>query len=291
MRRDEMIADVKDLLAEGGITHTDRDPLIIRSLNQGIRRVCQKAKFPELQRYKTYNIVENQMDYELPVDYIDEIEVSHDWGSPLVHATQTDHHSATGSTPFTSNTIPYYYTFLRKGNQRFIRVFNRPDTSAAANDLDGAITDSATTMTLTSSNDFPEKGRVIVNTEVIEYNNNNTTTNVLSGLTRGLEDTTAAAHSDTDVVTDRDLQLLYFSRNADLTADADIPLFSEDYHTLPIYYTLWKTLLAKKKLEEAQMYKLMFDQGVLDATNDTARTRLARPGQIKAWDAYAGSTM
>ncbi len=291
MTREEMIADVKDLLAEGGIVHTDRDALIIRSLNQGMRRVCQKAKFPELQRYRTYSLVANQMDYELPVDYIDEIEITHDWGLPLVHATQTDHHSATGSTPFTTNTIPYYYTFLRKGNQRFIRVYNRPDTSAETSTLEFTITAGATTLTLISSAGFPEKGRIIIDTEVIEYNNNNTAINTLEGLTRGLEDTAASAHNAVALVTDRDLQLLYFSRNGDLDDDADIPLFSEDYHTLPIYYTLWKTLLAKKKLEEAQMYKVMFDQGVLDATNDTARTRLARPGQIKPWDAYVGSTM
>ena len=66
--------------------------------------------------------------------------------------------------------------------------------SGVANTLNGAITDTATELTLTSSSGFPSSGVIQIDSETIRYeavDGNN-----LTQLTRGIESTTAASHSD-----------------------------------------------------------------------------------------------
>lgn len=60
--------------------------------------------------------------------------------------------------------------------------------------LDGAITDSATTISLTDASGFPSAGQIRIGDELINYTAKSS--NDLTGCTRGVESTTAAAHSD-----------------------------------------------------------------------------------------------
>lgn len=69
----------------------------------------------------------------------------------------------------------------------------------ASTDLDGAINDSVTSVTVTLGSVFPSVGdfRIIVNSEIMLVTAR--ATNVLT-VTRGVDDTSAAAHSDEDVI-------------------------------------------------------------------------------------------
>ncbi len=67
--------------------------------------------------------------------------------------------------------------------------------------LDGAIDASATSLTLAESGSFPATGVVLVGSERISYTGNDSGTEILSGLTRGVDNTTAASHSDGATVT------------------------------------------------------------------------------------------
>ena len=67
--------------------------------------------------------------------------------------------------------------------------------------LNGAITSSATTITIDDSTQFPSSGTFLIGTELITYTANNDTTGVLTGCTRGTNSTTAAAHTDNKKVT------------------------------------------------------------------------------------------
>ena len=60
--------------------------------------------------------------------------------------------------------------------------------------LNGAITNSATTITLTDASSFPSAGQVRIGTELINYTGKSG--NNLTTCTRGVESTTAAAHSN-----------------------------------------------------------------------------------------------
>ena len=72
---------------------------------------------------------------------------------------------------------------------------------ALASTLDGAIDASATSLTLAESGSFPATGVVLVGSERISYTGNDSGTEILSGLTRGIDNTTAASHSDGATVT------------------------------------------------------------------------------------------
>jgi len=67
--------------------------------------------------------------------------------------------------------------------------------------LDGAIDASATSLTLAESGSFPATGVVLIGSERISYTGNDSGTEILSGLTRGVDNTTAASHSDGATVT------------------------------------------------------------------------------------------
>jgi hypothetical protein len=71
--------------------------------------------------------------------------------------------------------------------------------SAAANTLAANVAAVDETITLTSSTGFPEAGLIKINSEQVRYAQ--VSGNVLEGLTRGVNGTTAAAHSSTDAVT------------------------------------------------------------------------------------------
>jgi len=66
--------------------------------------------------------------------------------------------------------------------------------------LNGAISSSATTLILTSATNFDSSGTILIGTELITYSGK--TTNTLTGLTRGTNSTTAAAHIDNKKVID-----------------------------------------------------------------------------------------
>ena len=68
--------------------------------------------------------------------------------------------------------------------------------------LDGAINSSATSITLDSSDAFSSSGDILIDSELMQYTSNNTSTDVISGITRASYNTTAASHSDGATVKD-----------------------------------------------------------------------------------------
>ena len=75
------------------------------------------------------------------------------------------------------------------------------EPGAATTTLNGAINDSTTTIVLTDVSQFPSSGTnfILIGTEEISYTG--ISTNTLTGVTRGVRNTTAASHSDGATVT------------------------------------------------------------------------------------------
>ena len=80
-------------------------------------------------------------------------------------------------------------------------VWGGTTAGAVTSTLDGALTSSSTSIVLDDSTGFPASGTVIIDDERIAYTSNTTGTGTLGGLTRGSDNTTAAAHSDAATVT------------------------------------------------------------------------------------------
>jgi hypothetical protein len=60
----------------------------------------------------------------------------------------------------------------------------------------------ATSVVLTDSSIFPASGKIRIGSEDMEYTTNTTATNTISGITRGINGTSAAEHTDGSTVTD-----------------------------------------------------------------------------------------
>jgi hypothetical protein len=78
-------------------------------------------------------------------------------------------------------------------------AWNGATAAPAATTLNGAFTAAATTVTLTSTTGFPDSGVLVIENERIAYTGKSGAT--LTGLTRGYDGTTAAAHVTTTPVT------------------------------------------------------------------------------------------
>lgn len=82
-------------------------------------------------------------------------------------------------------------------------IYPTVDTAANTDTLNGDITAAATSITVDDASGFDPSGRVIIDSEVISFTNK--TSVLLRGCIRGLEETTAAVHSDAATVTARDI--------------------------------------------------------------------------------------
>lgn len=174
------------------------DEDIIDELNEGQREVAHERLWPFYETLFSASRVASQKSYDIDSDAV----VGKQHGiivdsQPMVKV---------GSSEFDL----YFWDSTTSGESTHALVWENkihlwpiPDTAASSTTLNGAITATATSLILTSASGFRAPGRLIIGTEVIGYET--ISSNTLGGLTRGLEETTAAAHSDLDAVTERDI--------------------------------------------------------------------------------------
>ena len=130
---------------------------------------------------------------------------------PFNHSTKTETLVAGTvrySIPTTAKTVDYNTFRLVKdsdlgssGGRLFVINYNdyvnsyiTQEDEITTTNLDGSLTDSATTITVNSTTGFDSTGTIFIGNEQITYTGTSSTT--FTGATRGANDTTAAAHSD-----------------------------------------------------------------------------------------------
>ena len=130
---------------------------------------------------------------------------------PFNHSTKTETLVAGTvryTIPTTAKTVDYNTFRLVKdsdlgasGGRLFVINYNdyvnsyiTQEDEITTTNLDGALTDSATTVTVNSTTGFDSTGTIFIGNEQITYTGTSSTT--FTGCTRGANDTTAAAHSD-----------------------------------------------------------------------------------------------
>lgn len=140
-----------------------------------------------------------------------------------------------------------------------LRFYPVPDAAATTTTLDGALSASATSITVASTSGFSPSGRIIIDSEVISYTN--LTSTQFRGCTRAEEGTTAATHTTTTTVTERDI---VYTGNEEPTDLADIG----DETNIPdpecIVYGIAMEL-AIGKLQDQVMhdrFKIKYDQSI-----------------------------
>ena len=87
-----------------------------------------------------------------------------------------------------------------------LELYPIPEADADTVNLNGAVTKTATTFTVDSVSGLESAGRGIVDNEVFSWGYIDSTNLQLKGITRGLEGTIAAAHSDGSTITERNIE-------------------------------------------------------------------------------------
>jgi hypothetical protein len=90
----------------------------------------------------------------------------------------------------------------QKGSADILLSFSNYSGNTNTDKLNGAITSSATSITLDDTTHFDSAGTILIGSEIITYTAKDVNdTNILTGCTRGTNSTTAASHIDGAVVT------------------------------------------------------------------------------------------
>ena len=127
--------------------------------------------------------------------------------STTITITMTSNESGSGATTSGGIRVQHYYTVgpavQAKGFGWSLGTWGGEEVGAFTTTLSGAINSSATTgITLADPSQFPSSGTnfVLIGTEEIQYTGINSS-NELTGVTRGVRNTTAASHGAGDTVT------------------------------------------------------------------------------------------
>ncbi len=173
------------------------------------------------------------------------------------------------------------------------KAYISPSTSTnySTTTLNGALTATDTTITLTDGSSFLQRdGRITIGSEKISYVSRNG--NVLSNCTRGVEQTTAATHDDLTAVSENNMWLFYRRLHTTITdnkATWDNDLEIPDEHVEMITdYTTYK-LLSKIDGSRAAFYKINFDEWLRKTaiSINKGRTAIHKTGSVRnpfAWE-------
>ena len=107
-----------------------------------------------------------------------------------------------------------------------------------------------------------------------------------TGLTRGIEASTATTHIAAKTVTERDISIVMYSRHATLSADTDSPAFPEEYHLAPVYFATAIALKKHKKFNEAKEWERLFDEMVSEAKKDLTVKNRDKYSAVKNEESY-----
>ena len=146
------------------------------AVNEAIRYINQREfNYPFNHSAKTETLVPGTVRYSLPAD------AKHADYNTFRIAKDTD----LGTSGSSLTTLNY--------NEYVDKYISQEDDVTTTN-LDGSLTDSATTITVNSTTGFSSSGTLHIANEQVTYTG--TTSTTFTGVTRGANSTTAAAHAD-----------------------------------------------------------------------------------------------
>ncbi len=197
----EVIMDAADE-TETGIPSSSSVPTLteyIRWIRKAVEIITNYTDC--LDQLITFSSVANQQKYTVPARFIRPISVEYIRGTQSIYRLEyRDIQSFRYYQQFNYTTgIPQICTVWEKN----LYIYPPVSSSAGTTTLDGNITATDTTITVDSTSNFPKRGRIIIENEVIEYTDTNSTQ--FLNCTRGVEGTDAVSHSDGKTVTERDI--------------------------------------------------------------------------------------
>lgn len=178
------------------------DSMIDEALNDHQRSIAHIRLWTFYEDELSFAIVANQFAYDIPTSVQTIHGIRFDT-QPLLWITKAEFDARHWDTDQSTMNPAFFSIFSRQ-----ILIVPRPSSASsttAINDGSG-ITATSTSVTVDSTTGFNRGDyyRFIIGTEVI-YATGTTSTTAFTGLLRGREGTTAAAHSNNDTITERDI--------------------------------------------------------------------------------------
>lgn len=175
------------------------DDDIDEAINDVIRDLAHKRLWSFFESERSFSSVADQFAYTIPATIQKIYSVRFDT-QPLVPINKVQFDDLNWDTD-ASSADPWNVAVWN----RQILTYPRPSSSAATTTLTGTHTATGTTITVASTSSFKRGDyyRFIINSEVIYATASTTTT--FTGASRGQEGTTAASHSNSDTVKERDI--------------------------------------------------------------------------------------
>ena len=178
-----------------------KDREIDEALNDKQRDIAHVRLWSFYEDERSFSSVANQFRYAIPSTVQKAHTISFDT-QPLVDVPRSEWDALHWDTDQTSADPSHFNIWNRE-----IKVYPRPASAAQTttiNDVAG-ITATATSVTVTATSGFNRGDyyRFIIDSEVIYATASTTTT--FTGLRRGMEGTTAATHTNTTTITERDI--------------------------------------------------------------------------------------
>ena len=265
------------------------DAVALQFLTKGQKRFCHNVL--ALDEIKDYPVVAKKVRYDFPTDCI--IPFGLMWyqsRTTKMSFQPPDKWRAMEEAFPNSSGNPDYYTVERR---QLLLGPNTPTTNSATALASGALTATATTLGFTAaSGTFRTKGFLQIASgtgiEIVEFTGVATTT--VTGVTRGLHNTTAASFASGASITQIDIQMHYRKSPADLSATTTTPDIPEVYHEYLEKYALYLAWLSRgdsKKAEIAYGEFLSYEQGTLKTIGRRSQDGVMRV-QDKRNRYYAG---
>jgi hypothetical protein len=165
--------------------------------------------------------------YELPTQILDVMECFYDLEELGSSPERLDQYKIKVTAPS--------YTFGHHSSHATPRlhVWPMPERSGATTTLNGSITSSATSLTLTSSSNFLAYGFLKIDNEIIMYRS--VSGNTVSNLLRGQSLTVAASHNNGATVTELNLTMKVHRMPMAVTCDTRLEIPSEFWPLIELY--------------------------------------------------------
>lgn len=210
------------------------DAQIKAFINDGYADFIGRTKWAE--RLSCQPAVANQYEYNLPSNTIKVKKIRWEDQYRINPKKEFEFDNIVGQANDSTNSRPHIYTLLPWDLK--IRVYPIPSAASPETTMNdsGGISSSDTTVTVTSTTDFPTTGRLIIESEQILYTGKTSTT--FTGLVRGDGRTTAASHADGLAVKLGSIQVYNTYMPADMSADTDLPAFNPEYHEALVWYAV-----------------------------------------------------
>lgn len=231
-----------------------------------------------------FALVANQYEYSPPSDFINTKQLLLGGEDKLLYVTPRELFNRLNAQEGITGT-PTHWSIWAK----VVRVYPAPNAASSSTTLNGALTSSATTITVVSTSGFPTSGRAIIDSEEVQYFATSTTQ--LLQVKRGQAGTTAASHLDAAAVREAELRLFYYKTAKAMSADSDAADIPAEYHYILPYYAAGMLKIKDRQYDQSTALLSFFEQKKREAWAEIRRRQRDRNPRLLPADGASSVTL